>query len=170
MLPKSKTFERYLTDEEFRRRVHGLFDKVDLHVDEFARFFEIALDRWYHDLPAWILRWEEKNVTRLIHLGPTSDDMPAVSAAIDAYQDDPAKNVRYGLEHTIVLEPIPGSYIMKRPFLVKALLFEAYDRAKSLSAQDFTERSSFTAPRPMGNGLDRTARACQWPLLVCVPR
>lgn len=146
-LLRSRTFDRYVKDQQFRERVDYLFAKVEPYVDEFARDHGLDLDKWYHDLPTWILRWCNEDVTRLIYLvAAQSRRTTALSVAILAYKDDVVRQIRYGLPRAILLSPIPMDKIEKEPYVVTELLTEASTRANNISDQDFKELGHFSRP------------------------
>ncbi len=146
-LPKSKSFERYLTDEKFKGEIDALFSRVEPYVNDFAKTHSLELVKWYHDLPVWILRWQERSLTRLIHLGAAqSDEMPALAIAVDAYRDVLKQKIRYGLPRAIFVGRIRAHSIEEVPGVVIEFLQGAFEKARTLSEQDLKEAGTFTRP------------------------
>ena len=147
-LPKSKTFEKYLIDAEFRARVDLVFERVEPYITEFASSHSLELDKWYHDLPLWTLRSRTGRMVRLIHLAASqADDLPALRVMVNAYMDVPDRNVRYSLPRAILMPHVSESEVNHEPYLIAKSLEEAFHRVKDISERELTaEDGQFTRP------------------------
>jgi len=56
-------FNQYAADPIFAAAVDALFESARPHVLRFADKHAMELEAWPHDLPIWMLRWEDNGVT-----------------------------------------------------------------------------------------------------------
>ncbi len=90
-LPGNIVFEKYQADRAFAKSVDALFDTAEPDIDRFAKRRRIPLDPWYHDLPIWIMKWEEGGMTRTIQIVAglnTPSDEPLLSIVSIVYRDE----------------------------------------------------------------------------------
>jgi hypothetical protein len=151
-LPESKTFERFLQDERFRRQVMDAFRAAGPYIEKFALGNGLHLSKWYHDLPTWLIEWQEPgaSLTRAIHIGVAQNDAVQLGVAVDAYQDDPEQNTRHALPRALPVGQVSVEEIAGRPWAIDDLLQKAYHKGLQISPDSLTTTSHATRP-PTGS-------------------
>lgn len=137
-LPESEAFTAYFEDNDFKAETEELFAKVDPEVQQFAQDHGLELEKWYNDLPLWLLRLPKTpdDIIRTIHLGAAkTNDKPDLGILVDAYSDEAEANTRHGLVRAKLIskyseiDPLESTRF-------SLVLSDAYETARNISREE----------------------------------
>jgi len=136
-LPESEVINKYLQDIDFQSEIDALFRESEPIIDRFCVENGLMIDKWYHDLPLWIARWQKGDQSqRLLYLGPGSiDENPSLGLAAYAYRD--LAGGRYGLSQGEQAGSITKEMVHGDRENIRSVFRSAYIRANSFSMENF---------------------------------
>ena len=117
----NKARKRYLTDQDYRAKVHYLFRRLKPFIESVAESNSLKLDKWYLDDPMWIVERILPRSSSSICLVATPDDSPGIAVMIDDCAD--------------LFGSIQGHAIHSQPHLVQPLLSRAVDEFMTCGAE-----------------------------------